>query len=236
MESKTSITKMSEANKSKSRFNLISLTTAFSTALITLLQIYIIVYRFKQLAELLNTLTSSSHLSSSLTISYPPQSHLYASIIVNIFVLVLSALFTIVYAFINPFKIGVNAHDSFKLGKNIDRSATGQNRHQSNISFESSDQSLSSSSSIVKRRKIDCFWFKRTEFWSQLPPIGASCHLMSSLLILISDLLFDSKRIELGQVPSGDIFLTRLDFLFGQPIERQPSLGNMFGSKDDFSG
>jgi hypothetical protein len=234
MESKTSITKM---NKSKSRFNLISLTTAFSTALITLLQIYIIVYRFKQLAELLNTLTSSSHLSSSLTISYPPQSHLYASIIVNIFVLVLSALFTIVYAFINPFKIGVNSHDSFKLGKNIDRSVSGRNGLQSNVSFESSDQSLSSSSSIVKRgRKIDCFWFKRTEFWSQLPPIGASCHLMSSLLILISDLLFDSKRIELGQVPSGDIFLTRLDFLFGQPIERQPSLGNMFGSKDDFSG
>ena len=221
MESKTSITKMSESKKSKSRFNLISLTTAFSTALITLLQIYIIVYRFKQLAELLNTLTSSSHLSSSLTISYPPQSHLYASIIVNIFVLVLSALFTIVYAFINPFKIGVNAHDSFKLGKNIDRSTTGQNGHQSNVSFESSDQSLSSSSSIVKRRKIDCFWFKRTEFWSQLPPIGASCHLMSSLLILISDLLFDSKRIELGQVPSGDIFLTRLDFLFDRSTDRK---------------
>lgn len=90
------------------RPHLISLDTGFITLVIGLLQIYLIAHRFKQLASDLSTATSWSHSTS---------------IVINTFILVLAALFTIVYILLNPFRIGVNSHDNFRLGQDLDRTS-----------------------------------------------------------------------------------------------------------------
>lgn len=230
--SKNDVRKKVKPTQKCNKLVLISLDTAFSTILITLLQTYLIIHRFKQLAEISSALTSQSF--SSLVALPPHTPHLNASIILNTFVLVLASLFTLAYALLNPFKIGVNSHDNFKLGKNLDRTSTATCQ---NDTFDS-DETASSSYSITHRSntRTKCFWFRHAKFWFRLPPLGATCHMISSLLILMSGLLFVNKRIQLGQTPSGDVFVTKLDFLFGRPIERQPALGDMFSSKDDFSG
>lgn len=220
-----------------SKLELISLNVAFTTVLITILQVYLIGQRFKILANL------SSH---TINTAIHSSSQFHSTILVDSCVLILASLFSAAYALLNSFKLGIYAHDNFKLGKNIDK-ATERSRYgdlQSTPGSSSLNSDETASSSITKQNLIKpklecCLWFRKrgvVKFWSQLPPLGSASHLISALLILVADVLLASKRIQLGQTPAGDIFATRLDFVIGQPIERQPALGEMFSSKDDFSG
>lgn len=76
---------------------------------------------------------------------------------------------------------------------------------------------------------FDCFTLfvnhqRNTSFWSELPPLGTSFHLMACFFLLLAQLQLNAKRIQISQKPIGDIFSTKLDFLIGEPIARLEKL------------
>ncbi len=98
-----------------------------------------------------------------------------------------------------------------------------------------SKQPLTKSNSSVElggsRKTSYCFGLSEYACWSKLPPPGACLHLASALFLLIAELQINSKRIQLGQKPIGDIFATKLDFIFGEPINRLKSFNTYTNSK-----
>lgn len=270
------------SNKSTRRgfidsLKLISLNAAVTTVLVSLLQFYLIWHRLKHVESLSSTVTGQFAASSqqqqqqqaASSVSFMLTAHstiTHAQILTSItlarLVLVLAALFSVAYSLIGPFRIGVKAHDNFKLGKTLDTTKTTlKNNKNSRLKSPSStcstcdedddqddddnrsNKTTSSSASDEENSTCCCccYW-KRTRsssrlvnIWSELPPIGAACHLISALFILVADLLLAAIQIQLGLVPAGNIFVTKLDFLYGRPVERQSSLGDMFASKDDFN-
>lgn len=249
-----------DVKKRKSKRNLIeivSLNSAITTLVVSLLQFYLIWHRFKQLDELSTTLSLQqtvggvNQLSVSFMLAHSITStQINASILIVRVVLTVSLFFSLIYTILNPFKLGVKSHDNFKLGKSVDKHAFNTNpariKNSSSSSFSSSEGSNGSSSLSVSfttvRNGFICYKIGKcwkspriARIWSELPPIGSGCHLISALFILVADLLLAAIQIQLGLVPAGNIFVTKLDFLYGRPIDRQFTLGEMFASKDDFT-
>ena len=282
----------------------ISLNRILFTLVVFALQIYLIINRFKSLKELnLNNSIATSRnsvstpSSSSNTIEF---NRINGTVIVNVFLITFSLVFSIIYLIINPFKLNIYTHDDFKLGlsfdddkksskdsknkkltfNNLNSSPFNHHEHSliipispcSSSTTSSSDDSTKHTSSTSSSKqgltksnnKNDnkparihlCSSFRQPKFWPYLPPIGSVLHFVSALLILIAELQISSKRIQLGQKPIGDIFSTKLDFLFGQPISRleqihkfgqsikyaaasfnqnNTNVENILNSKDDFS-
>lgn len=221
-------TKMNIFKLFLNRIQLTSLNNLFLNKIIFILQIYLIVNRIK----LLNHLTSTySHTSSSLPI-WSNQQKLNNSIIINIFLITFSIIFTLVHAVIGSIKLGIYSHDGFKLGKNFDKDKSkliNLNDYTSSSSTCSSSMSSDNTVSISKQKltksssqkpMLGCYFFKRPSFWAQLPPLGALFHVMSSFCILLAEVQLSSRRIQLGNKPVGDIFSSKSDFLFGEPINR----------------
>ncbi|RNA28137.1 hypothetical protein BpHYR1_052124 [Brachionus plicatilis] len=221
------------------RIQITSLNNLFLNQIILILQIYLIINRIK----LLNNLTSTySHTSSSLPI-LSNQQKLNNSIIINIFLITFSIIFALVHALIGSIKLGVYSHDGFKLGKNFDKNKSkliNLNDYTASTSTCSSSISSDNTVSISKQKLtksnsqrpvLGCYFFKRPSFWAQLPPLGVLFHILSSFCILLAEVQLSSRRIQLGNKPVGDIFSSKSDFLFGEPINRL----KMFKSSYDLS-
>ena len=224
------------------RFKLISLSSLVATALIFLLQIYLV------------------YLSLSNLISLERRSN---NIVVTNGLLVGAALlFSLLHALTGSIRLGIYSHDNFCIGKGFDKSKIKSkelliepNKSNSislgsNPSTTNSKHKLTKSLSFESVFKLRCFsMFKLTKSWSEMPPLGACFHLVSSLVLLIAECQLTSEQIQFGVNPLGDIFSTKLDFLFGAPFNRiselsfnnkpanntVPSINDLIHSKDDFS-
>lgn len=259
MEIKSSPSSIIDSKKRKrdeKTFEIVSLNSVITTLIVSLLQFYLIWHRFKQLDELTSTLSlqqAVNQLSVSFMLAHSiTSSQIHVSILIVRAVLTVSLLFSIIYSFLNPFKLGIKSHDNFKIGKTVDKNAfnltKSRIKNSSSSSFESSEDGSGLSGSALSlsftsvRNGFICYklgkWWRSpriVRIWSELPPIGSGCHLISALLILVADLLLAAIQIQLGLVPAGNIFVTKLDFFYGRPIDRQFTLGEMFASKDDFT-
>ena len=197
----------------------LSLNTIILNVTIFILQIYLIANRFKSLNNLDNSLKTEP---SQLPFTYHIDT-VKNSIILNTFLVALALVITVLHVCISCFKIGIYSHDNFLLGRNFD-----PNNHLTNDSEKISTVLPVSSSSLVNDNnnrtltKSSCF--KKIPCWIMLPPVGACLHLISAFLIIFTEIHLNSKRIQLGQKPIGDIFSTKLDFLFGEPINRLKNL------------
>ena len=224
------------------RFKLISLSSLVATPLIFLLQIYLV------------------YLSLSNLISLERRSN---NIVVTNGLLVGAALlFSLLHALTGSIRLGIYSHDNFCIGKGFDKSKIKSkelliepNKSNSislgsNPSTTNSKHKLTKSLSFESVFKLRCFsMFKLTKSWSEMPPLGACFHLVSSLVLLIAECQLTSEQIQFGVNPLGDIFSTKLDFLFGAPFNRiselsfnnkpanntVPSINDLIHSKDDFS-
>ncbi|CAF0751994.1 unnamed protein product [Brachionus calyciflorus] len=223
---------MEKSKKIFNRIHLTSLNSLILTILITIIQLYLISNRIILLNNLKNNL---SQITSSLPI-LSNQHKLNNSIIINIFILTFSLIFTLVYACLGSIRLKIYSHDGFKLGQNFDSFET-KNEFLKNVSINSSNNSACSISSeetnsisiskqkLTKfednsKKKFNCYSFSTPVFWSELPPLGSLFHLLASLCLLLAEIQLSSRRIQLGNKPIGDIFSTKLDFLFGEPINR----------------
>lgn len=265
---------MQKAKNFKIQF--ISLSSLVLTVLLTILQIYLIVNRFRLLKDLSTTFSQTNSLPI-----LSNQQKLNNSLIINIFLLTFSLLFTIFYFLCASLKLGIYSHDDFKLGNNFDESkiksedllqikgsgsmaspcSTSMASEDSSRAVSMSKQILTKSSTSSKSiaKSLKCFIFSKPSFWSELPPPGACFHLLSALFLLLAEVQLTSKQIKLGSKPIGDIFSSKLDFLFGEPINRlktfsssqetltrslstttnepkyESNLNDIINSKDDFS-
>ncbi len=176
------------------------------------------------------------------------------SIIINASLITFAILFTIFSCVFSLFRLGVYSHDNFKLGKHFtnrnvvvsldEEKKTITTTNGSPIASSSSintSTSLPTSNSAMSKQKLttksiltfnysswfDCFTLlhqRNTSFWSELPPLGTSFHLMACFFLLLAQLQLNAKRIQISQKPIGDIFSTKLDFLIGEPIVRLEKL------------
>ena len=215
---------------------IISLNSLVYTISITILQLYLITNRLRLLADLSSYMSNSpisSLASSILATNVDPK--LNNSIVINAFLITFSLLFTLLHLVIGSVRIGIYSHDGFKLGTSLDRSHTSldidinKNELNSSLTTGTSDEGSKSSSKkgLTKNESkpfglssFECCRFRTPKFWPQLPPLGACFHLISAIFLLIAEVQLNSKRIQLGHKPIGDIFSTKLDFMLGEPIIR----------------
>lgn len=220
--------KMTQYKTFLNRIQITSISNLFLNKLILILQVYLIINRIRLLKNLTSTY---SHTSSTLPI-LSNQQKLNNSIIINIFLITFSIIFTLVHALIGSIKLGVYFHDGFILGKNFDKNKSKKinfNNYTASSSTCSSSLSSDNTVSISKQKltksnsqrpMLGCYFFKRPSFWKELPPLGALFHIFSSFCILLAEVQLSSRRIQLGNKPVGDIFSSKSDFLFGEPINR----------------
>ena len=248
-----------------SALKFISLNSIVLTLLLTLFQFYLIVNRFRLLRDLSanNVHSFAAFLSSEASLLY--QQTLTKSIVINTCLLTLSLLFSLAYGLVNALRLGIYAHDNFKLGKSFDKQQQQQSRSiisknfqktqktdslittvsdgiitssnndaLSSASSQSSDdlthsstnnskQPLTAKSPLSNAFSLPANCLAASQFWHRLPPLGACFHLASALFLLIAETQINSKRIQLGQKPIGDIFATKIDFFIGEPISRLKS-------------
>lgn len=221
------------------RIELISLNSLLSTSIVTCLQVYLLINRFR----VIRSLQQASDIRQQLQLN--------ATVVINIFLLTFSFLFTLIYFLINALKLGIYMHDNVKLGAHLlqprkplpsfitDDSSYASSNSPTSYSTKSistiSKQKLTSSSADPPKRQYKCsIRFKLPFSWAELPPLGACSHLISALCLLMADLQLNSRRIQLSEKPIGDIFTTRLDFIFGPAVNRLKLLSEL-NSLDDFS-
>ena len=224
------------------RFKLISLSSLVATALIFLLQIYLVYLS-------LSNLTSLERRSHNIVVT-------------NGLLVGVALLFSLLHALSGAIRLGIYSHDNFCIGKGFDKSKIKSKELLiepsksnsislgSNPSTTNSKHKLTKSLSFESVFKLRCLSnkFKLTKSWSEMPPLGACFHLVSALVLLIAECQLTSEQIQFGVNPLGDIFSTKLDFLFGPPFNRigelsfnkptnntVPPINDLIHSKDDFS-
>ena len=121
--------------------------------------------------------------------------------------LVISILFTIVNLFLNALRIGNYSHDSIKLGKDFSL-------------YAASNKLLKLIATGQKKREKFLNFFLYNKYWKRFLPIGQLLHVFTSFCLLYADLIVNKNLIELKYLPIGEIFSTKLDFLFGDPMNR----------------
>jgi hypothetical protein len=193
-------------------FNIISLNSCIYSCLIFLLQIYLIILQIKYLISYKNILNN--------------QTAIY------VICLMLSILFTIINLFINMLRIGNYSHDCVKLGKDF-------NLYISNklLKFFLTNETIKQQQqpkTILNKLKT---FFLHNKIWKHFLPIGQILHLLSSFSFLYIDLISNKRLIELKYLPIGEIFSTKLDFLFDEPINRIQFIKNQnqFQASNDSS-
>lgn len=118
-------------------------------------------------------------------------------ILYTIFI-VFALILTIIYLIFGCIKLRNYSHDEIQLGKDFD--------YYTKVSLKRLNETYVEST--------------RVTLWKRFLPLGAIIHLLVALLILLSDLVINSKRIQVGVKPIGDVFGTKIDFLFGDTMSR----------------
>ena len=120
--------------------------------------------------------------------------------------LIISMLITIINLFINSIRIGSYTHDCVKLG------------HDFNLYLSNKLSTLVLKGENESNRISRVFLTNK--IWKNFLPIGQIFHLIAAFCLLYNDIISYKSLIQLQYLPIGDIFSTKLDFLFGDPINR----------------
>ena len=141
--------------------------------------------------------------------------------------LIVSILMSIINLFISSIRIGSYTHDCVKLGKDF------------NVYLSNRLLALVLKEENYKNMKMMKRFFLTNRIWKNFLPIGQVIHLIVAYCLLYVDLISNKRLIALKYLPIGDIFSTKLDFLFGEPINRVPFIRNsnqtnFMKSTDDF--
>jgi hypothetical protein len=153
------------------------------------------------------------------------------TIITNAIIVTFALMFAIFSFATGSLRLGIYMHDNFFVGKTLDKSIKKMSKENKKnqspyfiamIANNSSTSSSSASSSTEDSKekltkpngsiiaKLNCCSTsknknsknsKKSKRWSQLPPIAACFHLISSIFLLIAECQLNSKQIQLGQKP-----------------------------------